>query len=79
MSKIMAFKKGSGWRIKNTLTFPSEESQLDSVFALLSDDREEPCPLIHHTVFSSPSLIPLLEENERPRLIFYDLIKRRRL
>jgi len=58
MSEIIAYKKGPGWRIKNTLTFPSEESQLDSVFALLSDDVEEPCPLILHTVFSSPSLTP---------------------
>ncbi len=57
----MAFKKGSGWRIKNMQTFPSEESQLNSVFALLSDYREEPCLLILHTVFSSPSLIPLFE------------------
>jgi hypothetical protein len=79
MIEIMVHKKGSGWRIKNTLTFSSEESRLGSVFALLSDDREEPCPLILHTVFSSPSLIPLLEENERPKLIFNDLKKRRRL
>jgi hypothetical protein len=79
MSEIMAFKKRSGWRIKNKLTFPGKEKQLDSVFALLSDNREEPCPLILHAVFSSSSLIPLLEENERPRWIFNDLIKRRRL
>jgi hypothetical protein len=79
MSDIMGFRKGSGWRNKNTLTFPSEENQLDSVFALLSDDREEPCPLIIHTVFSSSSLIPFLKENEKPKWIFYDLIKRRRL
>jgi hypothetical protein len=61
MSETMAFKKGSDWGIKNMLTFPSEESQLDSVFALLSKDREEPWPLILHRIFSSSSLIFMFE------------------
>jgi hypothetical protein len=58
MSEIIKFKNGLDWRVKNPLTFSREKSQLDSVFALLSDDREKSCPLILHTVFSSPSLIP---------------------
>jgi hypothetical protein len=48
---------------KSRCDFPGEEILLDSLLALLSKNREEPCPLVAHTDFSAHT--PRLGEEKK--------------